>query len=302
MQGKRLFFVDTAEGVQQCTAHGVASIYEVIPPTAMLRPYFDLEYSKHANPTRTAATDRAVVEHILALVDDFCVVNGLDARVLHAMSVVLDASDGAKFSQHVIVHLSGGAGLASVVQAKAVCRHVVAGMPEALKAVHTEAGIVGCIIDQSVYSRNQQMRIAGCVKLGSDRVLRVLQPQGCTLEDTLICMHQAEVVWPASLLAGPQRHSSTSTKLTAGQGLLHTAAADAISRGMGGCTITGSALHTAFGSDEPSIFVYTTSTTCAHRIHKSNRAYAELDCAAFRWRVLCRDGCQDPGSTSHAAG
>lgn len=83
--------------------------------------------------------------------------------------------------------------------------------------------------------------------------------------------------------------------LGAGPGVLHASVDAAISSGMGGSRIIGCALHASQGSAHPSLYVYTTSTACAHTQHKSNRALAELDCAAMRWRVLCRDGCK-PGA------
>jgi hypothetical protein len=271
----------------------MASVYEVIPPAAQLRPYFDLEYDRAANPGRTATADQAVVQHIFAAVDVFSLEQGLDARVLHDASVVLDASDAGKFSQHVVVHLSGRQGLCGVAQAKAVCSHVVASMPQDLLAVQTASGRAGCIIDQSVYSSNQQMRIMGCVKLGSDRVLRVLQPADCNLEGTLVCMPQHGLLWPKKEARALQC-ASTSMGMYAGSSVLQPAIAHAISSSMGGSRIRGCALHTAHGSQHPSIYVYTTSTSCAHVHHKSNTALAEISCSSRHWRVLCRDGCK-PG-------
>lgn len=184
-------------------------------------------------------------------------------------SVVLDASDADKFPQHVIVHLSGGASLVSVAQAKAVCAHVIAHMPRALTAVATPRGAAACLIDQAVYNKNQQMRIQGCVKLGSSRVLRIVQPQGSTLDDTLVCMPQQGTLGPGVWASEAPSGSVGAPRGAAmgGQGawgVLHADVVRAISSTMGGCHITGCALHAVYASNHPSLFVYTTSTACAH--------------------------------------
>lgn len=256
-----MFFLALADDVQRSIAvHSSAqSLYEVIPPAARTRTYFDLEYCRVANQLRTASRDDAVVSSILDGVDHYFREHGLVTCVDRAASVVLDAY---KFSQHVIVHLSNSASLDTFAVAKAICAHVIAHMPEAIKQVNTAAGLASTVVDQAVYSKTQQLRIAGCVKVGSNRVLRVLQPKG---------------------------------EVEHARGTLHAAVERTISNSMGSCRITGCALHASRGTNHNSLYVYTTSNACAHAQHRTNRALAELDCAKMRWRILCRGQCK-PGA------
>jgi hypothetical protein len=83
-------------------------------------------------------------------------------------------------------------------------------------------------------------------------------------------------------------------------GMLHPSVERVISSNMGSCHITGCALHTLHGSNHSSVYVYTSSTVCAHAQHNSNRALAELDCARMRWRILCRGRCA-PGAWQQLA-
>jgi len=214
---------------------------------------------------------------------------------------VLEDSDASKFSQHVIVQWSGNTSLGSIAQAEAVCMHVITSMPHALSAVRTAAGAAGCIIDQVVYNRHQQLRVKGCVKLGSSRVLHVVQPPGCSLDDSLVCLPQQGCLFPGNSTQSKalQRAAATGPE-NAGSNTLHALVLREISSGMSGCSIIGCALHATQASSHPSIYIYTTSTACAHTQHKSNRALAELDCASMRWRVLCRFGCR-PGAWQQLA-
>jgi hypothetical protein len=126
------------------------------------------------------------------------------------------------------------------------------------------------------------------VKLGSSRVLHVVQPLGCSLDDSLVCLPQQGCLFPGNITQSKalQRAAATGPE-NAGSNTLHALVLREISSGMGGCSIIGCALHATQASSHPSIYIYTTSTACAHTQHQSNRALAELDCASMRWRVLC---------------
>lgn len=158
--------------------------------------------------------------------------------------------------------LSGGAGLASVAQAKAVCMHVVAGMPAELRVVHTATGAAGCIIDQSVYNSNQQLRpwaasswqMTGCCSCKA----AVLKTRWSA------CHSRAPCGWPQlQSLADrrPARVCCTHHQQLHGGQQHHT-------------------LRTGRGSEHPSIYVHTDSTACMHAQHKSARTRAWLDRAA----------------------
>lgn len=227
---------------------------------------------------------------MMMMIDDYCRKHGLNAQVMRAGSAVLDASDAHKFPQHIIVHLSRGAGLGSIALAKVVCAHVIPHMPDALKAVSTIRRFIS----------NQQLRIGGCVKVGSDIVMRVLQPQGSSLDEILVCMPQEGVLWPAkgARTAAPQ---GAGTGKGQQGGMWHAArVCGTCHQQQHICHITGCALHTSHGSNHSSLYVCTNSTACAHAQHKSNMALAELECDDRCVGVSCAgdSASQVPGSSS----
>jgi hypothetical protein len=108
--------------------------------------------------------------------------------VLHDSTVVLDASNNVKFSQHIIMHLAPIPALASLAAAHAVASYVCSRLPPHLMLACDGTGLQKPIVDMGVYHARQQMRVMGCVKKGDSRVLAAVMPHpGVEFEDTLIC-------------------------------------------------------------------------------------------------------------------
>lgn len=282
-------------------APNAPSWYEVVGSGYAVRPYFDLEYCRAANPERTAEADTSLVACILDQVDVYCMGQGWTARVERARTVVLDASNTAKFSKHVIVWLTDGATVSGVAAAGDIATWVCARLPRSLLMAASVSGQQQPIVDRQVYHRHQQMRLMGCVKLGDTRVLLLQQPAaGCTLSDTLLCVADPAVVLNTREQSGAGKGVVGNEPAAAGSGLAAGFVAQLNAALHGGSVVSVHA-HSKRGTDHPSIYVHTTTTHCAHRQHARNRAVIEVDCRAHTWRILCRDGCK-PGQWHSANG
>ena len=81
--------------------------YELIPEGAPCRLYFDLEFSKVANPHITSRESEVLItEFINELVCEVQLIYGI--KVDRKCIVDLDSSTNVKFSRHLIVHLPNG--------------------------------------------------------------------------------------------------------------------------------------------------------------------------------------------------
>lgn len=288
--GKKCFLASLADveaAVQ--AAETPLSLYEVVGSA-----YFDLEYSRSANRGREPSADMQLVGGMLGLVDAYCVAQGWATSVDSARTVVLDASDAAKFSQHLVVWLQDGAALSGVAEARALAAWVCARLPDGLLMAASADGAPCPVVDMHVYHKHQQMRLMGCVKLRNSRVLRCQRPALCSLSDSLLCVADPAVRLGGAGAQGPSGQQGTGVG-GAAVGALATAVTHQLEAALQNGRISGVHAHSRHGAAHCSILAHTTSTACAHRAHASNRAVVEVDCQSRRWRLLCRDGCQ-PGA------
>lgn len=91
--------------------------YEVIPEGAPCHLYFDVEHKRARNPA-LAGQDDAVVAALLGVVAAALLAE-FGLRVDAGDVVDLDASNAAKFSRHLVVHLPGHTAFASNADAGA---------------------------------------------------------------------------------------------------------------------------------------------------------------------------------------
>jgi len=89
---------------------------------------------------------------------------------------VLDASNSSKFSRHIIISMAGThAWLGNVHEvgtaAKNIIAQAVSHHPAMFLVQHAQQSLHKCVIDDGVYSRNQQFRVMYSSKLGEDRPL-----------------------------------------------------------------------------------------------------------------------------------
>jgi hypothetical protein len=144
-RGGRKFFQATVHDVAatiQATQHP-QSLYEIVGSSSAVRPYFDLEYSRTANPHRTAATDQQLVQQLQQHADAYFQEQGWPTAVDRHKTVVLDASNTDKFSQHLIIHMTNYAALTGVDQAAAIAAWVWDQLPQALCMAQTATGDSG---------------------------------------------------------------------------------------------------------------------------------------------------------------
>jgi hypothetical protein len=276
------------------TAQHPLSLYEIVPSDSAVRPYFDMEYDRTANPDRQQTTDAQLVNSILDLVAAYCKTQGWPTTIDRAATVLLDASNTHKFSQHLIVHLTGNAALTGVQAAAALAAWVCRQLPQTLLQAKTAAGEQKQTVDTQVYHKRQQMRLMGCVKLGDSRVLQLQHPQQTTLEDTLLSVLQPAATYGSTANQTAQGLHHPAPAAHAGHGMLSSGMTAQVERALCGGYISSIHQHSRHGTAHPSIYAHTTSTHCAHRQHASNKAVVEIDCRAQTWRILCRDGCK-PG-------
>jgi hypothetical protein len=295
-QGGRVFYrADVASMEAAVHAAGPArlSVYEVVTEGLLVRPFYDLEYSKVSNPLRTC--DDALLSAIVDSTDK-AVRDSTGVGV--GRTIVLDSSDAAKCSVHIIIHLQHNCALHSIKDAqclaRVLARQVVASLPAGLNQVMGADGSERSVVDLAVYKRNQQFRIMGCVKHGDARVLR---PHHCmtdvvSLLDTLICM-------PASKPGLHVDSTSASGPAQPGHVVASRHPVDAylpelvsFLTGVLGCSIYNMQRHASRGSACPSLYLHTNSLQCAARLHASNHSVVEVRCDNLQWRLLCRDGCK----------
>lgn len=155
--------------------------YELIREGRPCRLYYDLEYSRGANPGADGpGMVRRVVEITGEVLQERFKISLKDGQVLE-----LDSSSPTKFSRHLIFHLEGPAGeevaFKTNQDAGAVARAVVEKSAEMALGQPPEAGIfvakdpggkcVHPIVDLGVYTRNRVFRMYGFSKEGKDECL-----------------------------------------------------------------------------------------------------------------------------------
>ena len=188
-RGARRFFMNTYLGFSMDMAEREpgSNFYEVIQEGQPCWLYFDLEYSKIANPQLVA--DEVVWQFSRALMD-FCAKEGFHYD--EACTVVLDSSTEAKFSKHVIVkslafedNIQAGGFVDMFVEHTRVLRQepgsgtdvlFVRGDPE--DAVATKP-----VVDTSVYTRNRNFRVLRQSKRGKNTPLK-LQDGGVVVDES----------------------------------------------------------------------------------------------------------------------
>jgi hypothetical protein len=299
-RGGRKFFMATVHDVAdaiKATQHP-QSLYEIVGSSNAVRPYFDLEYSRTANPHRTAATDQQLVQQLLQHAEVYFKEQQWPTTVDRHKTVLLDASNTDKFSQHLIIHMTNNAALSGVDQAAAIAAWVWDHLPHALCMAQTATGEQQSVVDMQVYHRHQQMRLMGCVKLGDTRVLRLQHPTHCALADTLLTPDTIPTATYGRAARTGQHHGGSSTT-SASTALAATLTAQ-LQQALHGGQIISLHTHSRHGTTHPSIYAHTTATHCAHRQHTSNKTVIEIDCSSQAWRLLCRDGCR-PGQWQAAA-
>jgi len=167
-QGNRRFWPNSMQVMLPLLQKNQAlSLYEVIHPNSLCRLYFDLEYDKECNSKRPLLWDVCLPQLILDIADKV-----MQKQCDRASLWVLDASNKSKFSQHIIVGVHPHGYLGNVQQVGSVVKNVcdiAQHMDEfcALDGHHNKH----CIIDTSVYSKNQQFRVMFCSKFEQQRPL-----------------------------------------------------------------------------------------------------------------------------------
>jgi hypothetical protein len=148
------------------------SLYEVLDADALCRLYFDLEYKHDINPGRAASViDNLLPQLLLQLADEALSSTGRSCDVNSMW--VLDASCAEKFSQHIIIGLTGCPYVGSVHAVGQLVQRIVQSNSHQLPLVVIKSidGARGCVIDTSVYATNQQFRVMFSSKFGQSRPL-----------------------------------------------------------------------------------------------------------------------------------
>jgi hypothetical protein len=160
------------------------SFYELIPEGEPCHLYFDLEFSRAANPTAT--TDAQLMALFFeALFGAISRTYAVDCDLTHA--VVLDSSTAKKFSKHVIVHLpdcvfADNGAVGGFVQA--LCEKILATpIYAASLVVRSEDGQPTLVVDRGVYTRNRNFRLYLSSKRSKNTPL-LLDPS-CTFDFSL---------------------------------------------------------------------------------------------------------------------
>ncbi|KAL9183428.1 hypothetical protein ACHAXT_004284 [Thalassiosira profunda] len=172
--------------------------YELIREQTPCRLYFDLEYSKEANPHISyGESEELMTEFIGELGSEFQAVHGI--QMDRTCIVDLDSSTDTKFSRHLIVHLPKGELFADAYAAGVFAKRFVGRLAEeqatgvlarrrAVLAQHLFVNSQGakaesdaecsttngpkseksstCFIDLAVYTRNRLFRLMGSTKYG----------------------------------------------------------------------------------------------------------------------------------------
>ncbi|KAI9028552.1 hypothetical protein DFJ74DRAFT_493814 [Hyaloraphidium curvatum] len=152
---------------------GQRHFYEIIREATPCRLYFDCEFSLDINFLRDGpAMVRSLVSVTLARIRSvFGIVAGEDSVLS------LDSSTPSKFSRHLIFHLPNAAFRNNAVVGQLVrdvCADLEAlarAMPAAEASLYSplvvdEKGKEALFVDQSVYSRNRNLRLVGSSKVG----------------------------------------------------------------------------------------------------------------------------------------
>ena len=191
-RGARRFFINTYQGFSMDMAEREAgsNFYEVIQEGHPCWLYFDLEFSKTANPQLDA--DEVAMQFSRALTD-FCAKEGVQYD--ECRTVVLDSSTEAKFSKHVIVkslafkdNIQAGGFVNMFVEYTGVLRQepgfgtdllFVRGDPEDAEATKS-------VVDTSVCTRNRNFRVLRQSKRGKNTPLK--------LQDGGVVVHESDSV------------------------------------------------------------------------------------------------------------
>ena len=179
---------------RNCDVH-TRHYYELIKETSPCRLYFDMEFSKPANPSITDS----VAEELL---DQFFEELRYEFQSVYRISVArdqlvdLDSSTAKKFSRHWVLHLPGRRLFSDNREAGVFVRHLVARLEEErqsglldAKDLHTLSTFLAVddeksteenprktyFIDLSVYTRNRVFRLMASTKFGKrpDAGLRI---------------------------------------------------------------------------------------------------------------------------------
>ena len=155
--------------------------YELIREKTPCRLYFDLEFSKIANPNVTEdETEQLMKEFIEELEVELRSVHGLN--ITRSNVVDLESSTSTKFSRHLIVHLPNGTLFPDAVAAGRFVKAFVGrlaeeqatGILESRRPALYNLLFVSvpksekktCFVDLGVYTRNRLFRLLGSSKCG----------------------------------------------------------------------------------------------------------------------------------------
>ena len=173
--------------------------YELIREGTPCRLYFDLEFSKIANPQITSEESEVLMtQFIQELCSEFLLVHGI--QITRSRIVDLDASTDKKFSRHLIIHIPNGQLFADAYTAGVFAKRFVGRLADevatgvlverhqtlakhlfvnsqAPKASNSQSSQSGeeadglnskkaCFVDLGVYTRNRLFRLIGSFKCG----------------------------------------------------------------------------------------------------------------------------------------
>ena len=144
-----------------CTTPQERVFYEVITEECSQKPYFDIDYSR---PIDGGGLELETVESYVSLIATAA--ESVARRICgveNSNSIVFSSCSDLKFSYHIIVN---GIKLASHKEAKLFCEGVCA---EILLRSPSGRGSIS-IIDRCIYKSTQQFRMAGCSKIGTNRI------------------------------------------------------------------------------------------------------------------------------------
>lgn len=281
------------------------SLYEVMDQHALCRLYFDLEYCKAENTARTPLQDASIVDCLLSAVDDVVAADAL--RCDRSAVWVLDASDPYKFSQHVIVSMVGRVHLGTVPVVAGVVQqaveHVMGQWPNVF-TVNRGSNMAACVVDTSVYSLNQQLRVPYSSKLGQRRpLLPVNRAQAVTLHDCPWELFESMLVVCSRLPRGSpcvQQMRSPAAASPSSQApvvSMYPLLEQHINRHLVGGVLKQASLHHKAPLHVPCIYWRTTSRYCpaVAREHKSNHVQVVANVLRCTWRIHCLDPDCCPG-------
>ena len=202
---------------RECDA-GQRHYYELIRENTPCRLYFDIEYSKEANPSIDDEKNEQLLDEFFEeLVIEIQNVFQLSIRISDIID--LDSSTDTKFSRHVIVHMPNKALFQNNVQCGVFVKNFVSRLAEEVSAnVMKEKGrhtlqehffvqtrkisgpdkctndrptfkLKSCIVDLGVYTRNRIFRIIGSTKFGkpSTAALKISAMNKFPFPDTAQC-------------------------------------------------------------------------------------------------------------------